>query len=36
MENLIYDLLDHAKLENNQFKISNDYFDLASTVYEAF
>jgi signal transduction histidine kinase len=36
MENLINDLLDLAKLEHNQFKISNDYFDLASTIYEAF
>ena len=36
MENLINDLLDLAKLENNQFNISNDFFDLASTIHEAF
>ena len=36
MENLINDLLDLAKLENNQFNISNDFFDLSSTIYEVF
>ena len=34
--NLINDLLDLAKLENNSFNISNEYFDLAATIYEAF
>lgn len=34
--NLINDLLDLAKLENNSFTFSNDYFNLANTVYEAF
>ena len=36
MENLINDLLDLAKMENNQFNISNDFFDLPSTIYEVF
>jgi signal transduction histidine kinase len=36
MENLISDLLDLAKLENNQFSLSNDYFNLSNTIYEAF
>lgn len=36
VENLINDLLDLAKLENNSFNISNEYFDLAATIYEAF
>ena len=34
--NLINDLLDLAKLENNSFKLDKDYFSLAETVYEAF
>jgi signal transduction histidine kinase len=36
MENLINDLLDLAKMENNSFSFSNDYFNLANIVYEAF
>jgi len=36
MENLINDLLDLAKLENNTFTLTNEPFDLAKTVYEAF
>jgi len=36
MENLINDLLDLAKLENNSFQLSKDYFDLSGTIYEAF
>ena len=36
VENLINDLLDLAKLENSSFKFSNEYFDLATTIYEAF
>jgi signal transduction histidine kinase len=36
MENLINDLLDLAKLENNTFQLTNDYFNLSSTIYEAF
>ena len=36
VENLINDLLDLAKLENSSFNISNEYFDLAATIYEAF
>ena len=34
--NLINDLLDLAKLENNSFKFDQDYFSLADTIYEAF
>lgn len=36
VENLINDLLDLAKLENNSFNINNEYFDLTKTIYEAF
>ena len=34
--NLINDLLDLAKLENNSFTFSNDYFNLTNIVFEAF
>ena len=36
MENLVNDLLDLAKLENNQFSLHGDYFNLIDTVNEAF
>ena len=36
MENLINDLLDMAKLENNQFKISQEYFNLTSLIENSF
>jgi len=36
MENLINDLLDLAKLENNSFSLSLDYFNLSQTIYSAF
>ena len=36
MENLINDLLDLAKLENNQFTLTNEYFNLPKTIYKAF
>jgi signal transduction histidine kinase len=36
MENLINDLLDLAKMQNNSFKLSKDYFSLSNVVYEAF
>jgi signal transduction histidine kinase len=36
MENLINDLLDLAKIENNSFNISSEYFDLGALIYEAF
>ncbi len=36
MENLINDLLDLAKLENNSFHFSKDYFNLGNSIYEAF
>jgi len=32
-ENLINDLLDLAKLENNSFNISTEYFDLPITIF---
>lgn len=34
--NLINDLLDLAKLENNSFQIHKEYFNLAETIYESF
>ena len=36
MENLINDLLDLAKMQNNSFKLTNEYFSLSYTIYEAF
>ena len=36
MEILINDLLDHAKLENQSFSFNYDFFDLPSTLEEAF
>ena len=36
MENLINDLLDLAKMENNSFKLSHDYFNLGDSIFEAF
>lgn len=36
MENLINDLLDLAKMDNNSFKLTDDYFSLSNTIYEAF
>ena len=36
MENLVSDLMDLAKLENDSFNLSQEYFNLGSTVYEAF
>jgi signal transduction histidine kinase len=35
-ENLINDLLDLAKLENNSFSFNKEYFNLGSSIYEAF
>lgn len=35
MENLISDLLDLAKIENNSFNISSEYFDLGVLIHEA-
>ena len=32
LKNLINDLLDQAKIENNAFKFNNDFFDLLSIV----
>ena len=36
MENLINDLLDLAKMENNSFSLSKDFFNLGNSIYEAF
>ena len=36
MENLINDLLDIAKMENNTFTFVSDYFSLSQLLYEAF
>ena len=36
MENLINDLLDLAKLENNTFTLSSSYSNLPSTIQQAF
>lgn len=35
MENLINDLLDLAKMDNNQFEINKDCFNLSLLVYES-
>ena len=35
MENLINDLLDLAKLEVDQFKFFNKYFNLSQTIFES-
>jgi len=36
MENLINDLLDLAKMENNTFSFSRELFNLGDTINEAF
>ena len=36
MENLINDLMDYAKMENNSFSVFNEYFDMVETIYESF
>ena len=36
LENLINDLLDLAKLEDNSFKLAYDYFSLSNTIFQAF
>ena len=36
MENLINDMMDLAKTDNNTFKLDNKYFDLGFLVHEAF
>ena len=33
---LINDLLDLAKMENNQFSLTKEYFDLSNIIYESF
>jgi len=32
IENLINDLLDLAKIENNKFKLNEEYFDLTNSI----
>ena len=34
MENLINDLMDLSKMNNNHFEISKDYFNLSLLVFE--
>ena len=36
MENLINDLMDHAKMENNSFKFDYNYYSLSGLINEAF
>jgi signal transduction histidine kinase len=36
MENLIDDLLDLAKMQNNQFSQRMEYFNLTDLIYESF
>ena len=36
VENLINDLLDLAKIENNKFKLYEEYFNLPQTITETF
>jgi signal transduction histidine kinase len=36
MENLINDLLDLAKMQNNQFSQRKEYFNLTDLIYESF
>jgi K+-sensing histidine kinase KdpD len=35
-ENLINDLLDLGKMQNNAFNLSEDYFSLSETIHQAF
>ena len=36
LENLINDLMDHAKIENNTFSFDMSYFSLPQVIFEAF
>jgi signal transduction histidine kinase len=36
VENLINDLLDLAKIENNKFKLNEEFYDLPTTLVETF
>jgi len=36
MRNLMMDLLDHAQMENNSFKVNNEYFNLHEIINKAF
>lgn len=33
LENLINDLIDLAKIENNKFSLDQEYFNLPHTIY---
>ena len=35
LENLINDLIDLAKIENNKFSLNSSYFNLTTTINEA-
>ena len=34
LENLVNDLIDLAKIENNKFSLNQDFFDLPNTVHQ--
>ena len=34
LENLINDLIDLAKIENNKFSLDQEYYNLANTIHE--
>ena len=34
LENLINDLIDLAKIENNKFSLNSEYYNLANTIHE--
>ena len=34
LENLINDLIDQAKIENNKFSLNQEYFDLTQTIHQ--
>ena len=36
VENLVNDLLDLAKLENNTFQLQKEYFNLCDVIHDAF
>jgi len=36
IENLVDDLLDLAKMQNDSFRFCSEYFDLSGTVLKAF
>ena len=34
LENLINDLIDLAKIENNKFSLNQEYYNLANTIHQ--